>query len=73
MLAALNVRLLLTMALFGRLANGVYFWPLPTQSQWIPNGPLWAGSTPAEAHYTESELPAGILQGPGGNGVLSGG
>jgi hypothetical protein len=45
---------------------------VPTQSQWIPNGPLWAGSTPAEAHYTESELPAGILQGPGGNGVLSG-
>ena len=35
MLAALNVRLLLTMALFGRLANGVYFWPLLTQSQWI--------------------------------------
>lgn len=46
---------------------------VPTQSQWIPNGPLWAGSTPAEAHYTESELPAGILQGSGGNGVLSGG
>jgi hypothetical protein len=45
---------------------------VPTSSQWIPNGPLWAGSTPAEAHYTESELPAGILQGPGGNGVLSG-
>ena len=33
LLAALNVKLLLTMALFGRLANGVYFWPLPTQSQ----------------------------------------
>jgi hypothetical protein len=46
---------------------------VPTSSQWIPSGPLWAGSTPAEAHYTESELPAGILQGPGGNGVLSGG
>lgn len=46
---------------------------VPTQSQWIPSGPLWAGSTPAEAAYTESELPAGILQGPGGNGVLSGG
>jgi hypothetical protein len=45
---------------------------VPTQSQWIPNGPLWAGSTQAEAHYTESELPAGVLQGPGGNGILSG-
>ena len=43
-----------------------------TQSQWIPSGPLWAGTTSAEAAYTESELPAGILQGPGGNGVLSG-
>jgi len=46
---------------------------VPTESQWIPNGPLWAGNSPADAHYTESELPAGILQGPGGNGVLSGG
>jgi hypothetical protein len=45
---------------------------VPTQDQWIPNGPLWAGSTSAEAAYTESELPAGVLQGPGGNGVLSG-
>src|SRR5207302_754098 len=35
LLAALNVRLLLTIALFGRLANGVYFCPLVTQSQWI--------------------------------------
>src|SRR3954451_18402880 len=35
LLAALNVRLLLTMALFGRLAKGVYFWPFVTQSQWI--------------------------------------
>jgi hypothetical protein len=45
---------------------------VPTQDQWIPNGPLWAGSTSAEAAYTESELPAGVLQGPGGTGVLSG-
>lgn len=43
-----------------------------TQSQWVPNGPLWAGTTSADAAYTESELPAGVLQGPGGNGVLSG-
>lgn len=43
-----------------------------TQSQWVPSGPLWAGTTSADAAYTESELPAGILQGPGGNGVLSG-
>lgn len=45
---------------------------VPTQSQWIPSGPLWAGTMSADAAYTESELPAGILQGPGGNGVLSG-
>src|SRR5476649_840756 len=35
LLAALNVRLLLTIALFGSVANGVYFWPFVTQSQWI--------------------------------------
>src|SRR5436190_18519693 len=35
LLAALNVMLLLTTALFGRLANGVYLLPLVTQSQWI--------------------------------------
>ena len=35
MLAALKVMLLSTTALFGRLANGVYFCPLATQSQWI--------------------------------------
>ena len=46
---------------------------VPTQSQWIPSGPLWAGTSSGDAAYTESELPAGILQGPGGNGVLSGG
>jgi hypothetical protein len=46
---------------------------VPTQSQWVPNGPLWAGSMSADATKDESQLPAGILQGPGGNGVLSGG
>ena len=35
LLAALNVMLLLTIALFGRLANGVYLFPLVTKSQWI--------------------------------------
>src|SRR5207247_6456210 len=35
LLAALNVMLLLTIALFGRLANGVYLFPFVTQSQWI--------------------------------------
>lgn len=52
--------------------GGFSEYTLPTQSQWIPNGPLWAGTMSADAAYTESELPAGILQGPGGNGVLSG-
>lgn len=45
---------------------------VPTSSQWIPNGPLWAGTMTADATTNESEIPAGILQGPGGNGVLSG-
>src|SRR5688572_29001618 len=35
LLAALNVMLLLTISLFGRLLNGVYLFPLVTQSQWI--------------------------------------
>src|SRR5215207_9155817 len=35
LLAALKVMLLSTTALFERLANGVYFCPLLTQSQWI--------------------------------------
>src|SRR5215813_13039287 len=35
LLAALNVMLLLTTALFGRLANGTYFSPLFAKSQWI--------------------------------------
>ena len=46
---------------------------VPTQSQWIPSGPLWAGTMSAGDTPTESEIPAGILQGPGGNGILSGG
>src|SRR3954469_16287156 len=35
LLAALKVMLLLTIALSGRLANGVYFCPFWTKSQWI--------------------------------------
>src|SRR5260370_42711798 len=34
-LAALKVMLLFTMALFGRLANGVYLTPFIAKSQWI--------------------------------------
>lgn len=46
---------------------------VPTQSQWIPNGPLWAGTLGVKDTIEQSELPAGILAGPGGNGTLSGG
>src|SRR5262245_51031160 len=35
LLAALNVMLLLTIALSGSVANGVYFCPFCTKSQWI--------------------------------------
>jgi hypothetical protein len=45
---------------------------VPTEDQWIPSGPLWAGEMSAGDTATESEIPAGILQGPGGNGILSG-
>lgn len=46
---------------------------VPTQSQWIPNGPAWAGELQVDATQQTSELSAGILNKPGGNGVLSGG
>jgi len=45
---------------------------VPTDDQWIPNNPLWAGTMNAGDSTSESEIPAGILQGPGGNGSLSG-
>src|SRR5882724_446231 len=35
LLAPLKVMLLLPIALFGSVANGVYFWPLVTQWRWI--------------------------------------
>lgn len=54
-------------------ANGGFDeYRVPTSNQWVPNGPLWAGTIGAGDTSTESEIPAGILQGPGGNGVLSG-
>ena len=43
------------------------------QSQWIPNNPLFAGERPVTHTQATSEISAGILQRPGGNGVLSGG
>jgi hypothetical protein len=45
---------------------------VPTQSQWIPSGPLWAGTLGVRDTQAQADLPAGILAGPGGNGVLSG-
>jgi hypothetical protein len=41
------------------------------QSQWIPNGPLWAGTDSVDDTQATSELSAGILQRGGGNGILS--
>lgn len=43
------------------------------KSQWIPNGPLWAGERAVTDGQGRSEVSAGILQRPGGNGILSGG
>jgi hypothetical protein len=45
---------------------------VPTSSQWIPNGPLWAGTLGVTGDRQTSDIPAGILAGPGGNGILSG-
>lgn len=46
---------------------------VPQRSQWIPNGPLWAGETPVTDTQRKSEVSAGILSRSGGNGILSGG
>jgi hypothetical protein len=46
---------------------------VPTSSQWIPNNPLWAGTLGVRDTQAQADLPAGILAGPGGNGILSGG
>ncbi len=43
------------------------------KSQWIPNGPLWAGETAVRDTQATSEISAGILSRQGGNGILSGG
>jgi hypothetical protein len=53
-------------------AGGFNEMTVPTQDQWIPNGPLWAGTMSADAPASDSEMAAGVLNGPGGNGVLSG-
>lgn len=42
-----------------------------THSEWIPNGPLWAGTDAVKDTQATSELSAGILQRGGGNGSLS--
>ena len=46
---------------------------VPTQNQWVPSGPLWAGTLGVRDTHAQADLPAGILAGPGGNGILSGG
>jgi len=57
----------------GEQRNGDWYdTTVGTQSQWIPNGPLWAGELKVADTQGESDLPAGVLAGPGGNGVLSG-
>lgn len=42
------------------------------ESQWIPNGDVWAGELSVDDKQMTSELSAGILNIPGGNGTLSG-
>ena len=44
---------------------------VPQQSQWIPNGPLWAGTLDVTGTKETSTQAAGILATQGGNGILS--
>jgi hypothetical protein len=43
---------------------------LPEDDQWVPNNPLWAGTKGAEDSPETSEIPAGILETAGGNGIF---
>lgn len=43
---------------------------VPEDDQWVPSNPLWAGTKGAEDSSETSEIPAGILETPGGNGVF---
>jgi hypothetical protein len=43
---------------------------LPEHDEWIPNNPLWAGTKSAEDSSETSEIPAGILETPGANGIF---
>lgn len=50
--------------------GGASEYTVPQQSQWVPRGPLWAGTMQAQDSTQRGELPAGILETPGGNGVF---
>lgn len=43
---------------------------VPEDDQWVPNNPLWAGTKGAEDSPETSEIPAGILETSGGNGIF---
>lgn len=43
---------------------------LPEDDQWVPNNPLWAGTKSAADSPETSEIPAGILETSGGNGIF---
>lgn len=50
--------------------SGYSEYRVPTQSQWVPNGPLWAGTELAQNKQATSDIPAGVLESASGNGIF---
>jgi hypothetical protein len=48
--------------------DGTY--TVPQEDQWIPNGELWAGTKGAQDPAETADIPAGILETAGGNGIF---
>ncbi len=53
-----------------RTNGGSEEYSVPGLNTWIPGGPLWAGTASAGDSVESSEVPAGILETPGGNGIF---
>lgn len=76
--ANLDAVLTLAEAMAGGGGVGEYYsadpsgapYTVPQDDQWVPNNPLWAGTKGADDSPETSEIPAGILETAGGNGIF---
>lgn len=51
-------------------SGGYRDYRVPTESQLVPNNPLWAGTKPAHDTSQTSDIPAGLLESASGNGIF---